>query len=335
MALGILIVKAASTMESSDPKHLLRQEHQSKALLLKLVWIVIAGWCFIFIATLSWDGMSTSAYVLAKVGVDLFLLADLGLIISTYLWLRSLDGMLQTSSKIERVTAILVVLWAIRAMYYWVTAASNGDHMPSIDLLAAIFAFTCLILARGATRARGNKAFVVAILACAVWFLACLALFLGVIVWLSQGGDTALRSSLPSSLLAALALLIAAMSLRVATRMRRALPGSPSSVELEYVATRLNLIAYLIFTCCVGFVFTSVLLFQGKPIRLTVVTSIIGAVAGLIAAKISMSPKFEDTLRVFSSSMGTQFVHPVQIMLSEEACEHIRTVELGLNGNLE
>src|SRR2546421_9500543 len=55
-------------------------EHQIKALLVKLTWVMFSGMCLVFISSMRWDDGVRAAYFFGKLGVGLALLAGVGLL---------------------------------------------------------------------------------------------------------------------------------------------------------------------------------------------------------------------------------------------------------------
>lgn len=288
------------------------QEHQSNALLIKLAWIIIAGWCVNFIATLWWDETLTGAYLVSKVGIDIWMISGLGLIVFADLWLRATSRTNLIATRINKVAAGLVLTWFLSvAASWWFSAAYNATKLV-IDLAASLVGLLILAPATFQNPENKKKALAFGIGYSLVWLLAGSVLLIGVWLWLRGSTESATVAAIGTSVPTLIALIIGAYSLIVIVQLQRA--NEDRAIGPRGVARAIDRVAWFIAFCCLGLLLGAAYLAKRESVSTTVVTAIMGFGAAVMTTRISISPHFADRLRVVSSSMGTQFIYPSELL---------------------
>jgi len=310
----------------------LKQEHQSKALLIKFTWIMLAGMCLLSISAMRWDVNIRPAHLFGKVGVDLWLSAGLALIAAGNAWIKDDFVAMKISLALLCPPGLWFALATIRLF-----ASSN---MAAIDMAFALLAVLYLLPAAVGWQRASVQGF--AKMAGIAWFLSALSLFVASILWACQDwfGSQWLAwiTTLLLSLLTTLPAWFCLRALRFLGE-HQAPSSDNEAVSSEdavvYVTRRTNLVASVVMIYTVA-ALLGVMKFRDALAGPTIVMSLIAFVSALMTLRIRIAPKFEDLLRVFSSTMGTQFIYPTEILLTDQLVSEIeRMAENARNLKLE
>lgn len=280
--------------------------HQSRALLIKLRWLTISGVCLILISIFWWDETVKPAYIFAKVGVDSWLVSGLGLMVAANIWLRPAGEQKALATKIKLALWSLLSVCLGLAMIGW-ARSHQGSRSPIVDIVALLIVILGLAAANKILPALG--ALRITVVVGVLWLLAGSCLLVAGVLWVVQATAWIPFASvvLPSTV----AFLLGTMCLRITRR------NPKLEIALQNVARKIDLVAGVLSFCSGLTIIATLLAYSSKPNRASLVTAALGLVSGLVCTKVRMDPRFADRLTVFSTSTGTQFIFPIEILLDD------------------
>lgn len=317
-------------MVQVPPEAILKEQHQSKALLIKFAWLMLSGLCLLFISAMQWDDTIRSAYILGKFGVATWLFAGFGLLATGIVWLRAKDANAGLQAGIA--LAILGFVWLLFAVFSWIHTRNN---LMFVDVSVAVLTLAYLvILSCRVPQEKWMKG--LAIADGLAWCGSGLLLLLAAISWVSSANRLSWVTTIPLSVIAiitSICCFLASWKLRETNATEvpdrddekaasQARSVSKGKSPLNYIEVETKLIAILALVCCGVAILSSsrIPLFSGP----TVVAALLGFASALMAIKIRTDPIFKDRVKVFSSPVGTQYIYPEQILLTDEVLEELQ-----------
>lgn len=334
------------------------QEHQSRVLLIKLAWITISGLCLVCVSALWRDERLAVAYWSARVGSSLWMLASLGLIVAASLWLQSKGMTLIARSMDIGAWIVVLVWCGFAVSSAIASHQSRYRSFIDIALpvsgLATLF-ITTKMRASGSKspgenivrvhpksppprssrttqnndhllEATRRTARIVLRVDTVEWALVAICFFISTIVWLTDRQAPSSFPALTSSFAGLVALMFSLLCWAVITKLQGAQKISAKRSmlrrggELKYVAEKVDLIGWVLTVLSMITLFLGVkYLGKNQSISATVVAALFGGIAAITGGRIKLFPKFsDDRVRVFSSSMGSQFICPVELILDDK-----------------
>lgn len=325
----------------------LQEEHRSRALLIKLGWMLIAGLCSVFIAILWWSETERIAHWAAKIGISFWLLSGVAAIVAVNAWIRERPGIADIATGTDLLLLALTALWLLLLIISRIQSHTLWSMPFAIDGLTWLCAVGLLVLinenrplhkvlkiTRVGAPVSGLKVFKIAQLG---WALSGLTLFIAASLWFKNSNAGASAGFTLG--LAILASFISVQCYQLLAEIYAVLGQSEKGEPLKFNARsrlnvlklsvrKINSVAWVLFAFFVCSLLVSAKISQGgASVSTTVVTAMLGLVASAASARISGEPIFpDDKLRVFGSTAGTQYIFPVELLLLQDTASEMEAI---------